>query len=276
MAELALIFDGRETDDHVIDARQLGNSLIGLDKAVASAAFVMVHGRLPHGRERVVDIYVAAKSPEEGSVSLPTIIGNVPWILPLAGEIIASYGVDFIRNFLSWLLLFRGGRKSEAQVYMDAMIDVLKENNRSHEASNEAWQRTLLSLADKLAPAAKQIVDPVGRTASVLRLGDKDTGAAIDEPTADAIRSKEELEVTDKEVLRATIDGLIRRSRTLKLIMEDGSYQTAEVRDPTFDVEPNIYIDALAHGTAMDLTVRKALRSGKLYKVYVLEAEPAE
>lgn len=273
MGKLDLVFDGRDAVGHVIDARQLGNSLIGLDRAASMAAFVMINGRVPKGRERVVDVYIAAKQPEAGSVHLPAVIHDVPWLLPLAGEVIKSYGVDFVRNFLSWLLLLRGGRKTEAQVYMDTMIEVLKENNRSHEASTAAWQRTLLELADKLAPAARQIVEPVGRTASVLRIGDATSGVEIDEPTADAIRSKEDTELTDKEEIVATVDGFIRRSKTLKLIMDDGSYQTAEVRDPSFDVEPNIYIEALGSGDPLKLTIRTALRSGKVYKIYVLEAE---
>lgn len=273
MGKVNLVFDGREADGHKIDARQLGNSLIGLDRTVSAAAFLMVNGRLPKRRERVVDVFVAAKQPEAGSVNLPTIIENVPWVLPLAGEVIQSYGVDFIRNFISWLLLWRGGRKAEAQAYMDSMIEVLKENNRSHEASNEAWQRTFLSFVEHLSPAAKQIVDPVGRTASVLRIGDHSSDSVtIDEPTADAIRSKEDLELTEKETVKATVDGFIRRTRTLKLIMEDGSYQTAEVRDPAFDYDPNIYIDALAEAKILSITIRKSLRAGKLYKLYVLDA----
>lgn len=78
---------------------------------------------------------------------------------------------------------------------------------------------------------------------------------------------------TQPEEIVATVDGFIRRSKTLKLILDDGSYQTAEVRDPSFDVEPNIYIEALGSGDPLKLTIRTALRSGKVYKIYVLEAK---
>lgn len=271
--QLKFEFDGREALHHVVDARQLGASLIGLDKAVSTSLVILIHGRMPKGRERIADLYVAAKAPEKGSV---TIIENVPWILPLVGEVIKTYGADFIRNFLSWMLLWHGGRKSDAQVYMDAMTEVLKENNRSHEATTEAWQRTLLAVVEQLAPAAKQMVEPVGRTASELRIGDASGGqTVIDEPTAEAIRSREEIELTDKETLVVTVDGVIKRSKALRLVLEDGAYQAAEIRDPEFDVTPNIYLDALSAGFPIKITARRALRAGKLYRLYVLEAEKA-
>lgn len=135
MSKLELVFDGREAIGHVIDAKQLGKSLIGLDRIVSVAAFVVLHGRPPKSRERVVEVYIAAKQPEAGSVHIPALIQDVPWLLPLFGEVFKSYGADFVKSFLTWLLLFRGGRKTEAQFHMDKMIEIFKENNLSMNAA---------------------------------------------------------------------------------------------------------------------------------------------
>lgn len=272
--EISFAFDGREAAKHVIDARQMGRSLIGLDRAVNASLSLVIQGRLPKQRERF-GFYLAAKVPEQGSVELQTIIEHVPWALPLVHEALSNLGTEYVRNFISWLLLWQGGRKTEAVEHMDKMMDLVREMNRHNEAMTRSWQDMVLGLADRLAPTARDIVDPVGRSASSLAIDgvSRKPSAVIDEATADAIRSREEIELQEYAVFTLRVDGIIRHSRTIKaeFIDKPGDFVTADVRDPEFDSVPNSYTDALSNGMPITVRARPALRSGSLFKLYVME-----
>jgi hypothetical protein len=275
LGKVDFVFEGRQADKHFVSAREFGRSLIGLDRATNVGLVLLTQGRLPHKRERF-GFYLAARSPTQGSVDLSTIIDNVPWVLPLLNEALASCAKHYVGNFISWLLLWHGGRKGEATMHMDKMIELAKEVNRSHEATTSAWQSTLLSVVDRLAPTARDIVDPVGRSAGRLLVDNSGSaaGAVIDEPTADAIRTKEDIELQDVSEMRIRVDGIIRHSRTLKVEFSDqpGRFVTADVRDPVFDNTPNIYTDALGSGIELRVRARPALRGGEMFKIFVIEA----
>jgi hypothetical protein len=274
LGEIAFVFDGREATKHAIDARQMGKSLIGLDRAVNVSLSLAVNGRLPRRNERF-GLYLAAKAPARGSLDLPTVIENAPWILPLMHEALATLGTEYIRNFISWLLLWHGGRKADAEIHMEKMLDLVREMNRHNEAQTASWQQTVLALVDKLAPTAREIVEPVGRSASLLSVGGAkvDGVATVDEATADAIRSKDEIELQENTEFTLRLDGIIRHSRVIKAEFLDapGEYVTADVRDPEFDVVPNSYTEALGSGNPIVVRARPALRSGQLFKLYVME-----
>lgn len=274
LGRVSFAFDGREAAKHFIDARQMGRSLIGLDRAVNASLSLVIQGRLPKQRERF-GFYLAAKVPERGSVELQTIIEHVPWALPLVYEALSNLGAEYVRNFISWLLLWHGGRKTEAVEHMDKMMDLVREMNRHNEAMTKSWQETVLGLADRLAPTARDIVDPVGRSASSMAIdgASRKPSAIIDEATADAIRSKEEIELQENAEFTLRVDGIIRHSRTIKaeFIDKPGDFVSADVRDPEFDSVPNSYTDALSSGMPITVRARPALRAGSLFKLYVME-----
>lgn len=271
---ITLKFDGRVAEQHLIEARQLGNSLLGVDKAVNTGLILLTQGRAPLQRERF-NLFIAAQAPKQGSVDLVTVIHNAPWLLPLVHDVVVSYGADYLRNFISCVLFWHGGRKAEGMEQMDKMIDLAKEIHRHNEISQAQWQGTLIEVIDRLAPAAKQIVEPVGRTAATLEIAAPTTKqiTIIDEPTAEAIRSKEEIELQDVVEMDLRIDGIIRHTRTLKVEMPDqpGQFVTADVRDPVFDEMPNAYTDAFSKKESLRVRARPAHRNGQLYKLYVME-----
>lgn len=275
LGQIGFVFDGREAAKHAIDAREMGRSLIGLDRAVNVSLSLVVSGRLPKQRERY-GFYLAAKSPTPGSVDLPTVIQNVPWVLPLVHEALTSMGTEYIKNFISWLLLWHGGRKPEADQHMDKMLDLVSEMNRHDEVQTRSWQETVLGLVDRLAPTARDIVEPVGRSASSLSIGaveQKRPTTVVDEATAETIRSKEDIELQESAEFTLRIDGIIRHSRSIKaeFIDRPGEYISADVRDPEFDSVPNPYTAALNNGEPLTVRARPALRGGQMFKLYVME-----
>lgn len=265
-------FEGRDADHHVIEARYYGASLVGLDKAVNDAMFLLDAGRKPKRGERF-GLYVVARPPVQGSVETPNELREIGWLLPLVQEFVVAHGRAYLDEFLAWLLKWHGGRKVEATVHMDKLIETLKEANRHAEAENDAWRATLLDLVDKLKPAAQNIVAPVGRSAGTLAIGSGAMPSVIvDEPMAEAIRSKDEIEVLDMEQMTFRIDGISLHNRQLKVeFAEDpGKFFSADVRDPAFEQETNPYKAAFAANQVVTVEAKRALKQGQLYKLYVM------
>lgn len=268
-----ITFEGRDADEHLVGARQLGHSLVGLDTVVNAGMILLATGQAPKRRQRI-ELFIAAKSPVSGSVDLPTELQHVAWALPLVNEFVASKGADYVKAFLGWVLAMHGGRKAEGVEQMEKMIEMLREVNRSHEVTTERWQATLLSMVDKLQPAARQMVEPIGRTASTLRItGGVGAPVTVDEPMADAIRSKEELEVQDLTEMTVKVDGVFHHARQIKVEhpTEPGRYITCDVRDPTFDSVPNPYTEALQKLARIVVLARPVLKNGELHKLYVMD-----
>lgn len=267
-----LKYDGRDAGHHVIEARHLGSSLIGVDRIVNDSLVLLTTGRAPKRGERYT-FYVVAKEPRAGSVEILTALQNAPLVLPLVHEFVVNMGAEYVQQFLSWVLCWHGGRKGEAIEHMEQMNALVAEMNRSHEAQTTAWQSYSLAVIEKLKPAARQIVEPIGRSASSLAIsGGSIPATTIDEPMAEAIRSREEIELTDMEQITFRIDGITKHNRQLRVEFPGrlGSYVSAEVRDPIFDTDTNPYIDAFAAGSWVRVEARRALRSGALYKLYVM------
>lgn len=56
-------FVGGMAERHMIEAREFGNSLIGLDKAVNTGLILLVEGGAPKGRKRF-DFVLTAQAPK--------------------------------------------------------------------------------------------------------------------------------------------------------------------------------------------------------------------
>ena len=282
-------FDGRDASEHEIDLGQFGHSMIGLNKAVHEGLYVAVNGNIPKRGARL-DIVVRAKPPHAGCVDLESVVVAASGFLPLLYEMLLNGGKEFLFHFLSFLLARLGGRGKEADPHFELMLEALhemhdanladrKDERAKHYESEAAWRDAFLALVDKLREPARNVVAPVGRTAEILTIvpppGSRSPATVIDVPMADAIRSKEPLEVGEMERIRVKIDGITLHNRTIKIEdpQQPGRYINAEVRDPAFDLEPNIYKEAVGHELTLDVKPTKRL-NGEIAKLYVMGAAP--
>ena len=160
-------------------------------------------------------------------------------------------------------------------MHLDALLQTNRDHLEARDRSDARWQETLLRLVDRLAPAATEAVYPVGRSASDLALSAPARGLLekIDEPMADAIRSKAEEVVGDMQKMKINVDGIIHHNKQLKIVHPDieGKFITAIVRDPLFDSIPNPYSEAAASMGSVEVMAKPVYRSGELERIYVMD-----
>lgn len=270
---LTFNFKGRLADRHVLSVELLGRSLSGLDRLANSGLVFFEFGRMPKQRERS-SVHLVTKPPAVGTVDLATFVANVPFLLPIAKESITSGGSSLLLHFMGYAFSKFGGRKSDAETYMRSLENIVKTDRDFILQSQSQWQSTLLSLVDKLLPQVRSAVSPIGRDASILAITDRGSGNAVvvDEPIADAIRSVDDVEISDEYPLDIAVDGVIHHSKQLKIVHPDdpSRYITAEVRDPLFDIAPSVYSDAAASKRNISVRVKAMRKGGELQRFYIM------
>lgn len=263
-------FHGGHAREYVIRMRELGESLIGIERIVAAGLQVFETGRLPKPRERTP--YVIETTPKQGSIHIPVLIQENAFLLPLLQDLYLTGITDAIWRWLNGVMHRLGGRTREGDEHLRALERLVgKSMEHSHLEKME-----LIGLS----AAARQAVYPVGRSCEFLGVSNGQSGekTIIDLPMAQAIRSSDKLKIGNMYRVRIRVDGLMHHNKQLKVVhpREPGRVITAKVQDPTFHQTPNVYTDAVATKAYLDVQAKDALRhDGKIRTMYILDAWPA-
>lgn len=265
-------YDGIIAAQHRLPARHLGPALVGLD-AIVSSLFAALETRVVQLKKpRDTTLILTVGEPRAGSYELTWIAQVAPSMLPLWPHFSDAIQAKLVEHFVNYVMLWFGGRRREADHLMDKMIDLLaaeqvrvhEDRQREREALYADRQRERDSIrallhqqALALHGAAKFAVTPVGRSASSFSAASSRGDAPlVDEATADAIRAKEELEVSDLLDMTFRVEGLRDQRRTMFVYDpedEDRIFPVV-IADPAFDLPVNDYKRAYAEGLLITLT----------------------
>ena len=281
---ISIKFEGGDADQHTVDMRLLGQSLQGFDRIISDGIILLSEGRLPKKRERAF-LRVKAYAPKEGSHEITAIIQDGPGYLTLGWQLLSASEGKIIWHWISFVIKYFGGRKSDAKEHLSAMLELNKQqldaravSDKQHldarAASDDAWRNMVMTLVDRLGPAAAQAAAPVGPsvTDAGVKVGSSDE-TVIDEAMADAIRAKGEVDVSDLQVMTLVTDGFFHHGRTLRVEhpLEPGRYFNASVKDPLFDLIPNKYTEAASMGASIVVRAKAAYRAGQLERLYIMD-----
>lgn len=223
-------------------------------------------------KPRETTLVLTVGEPRAGSYELAWIAQVAPSLLPLWPHFADAIQAKLVEHFVNYVMLWFGGRRREADYLMDKMIDLLAaERVRDHEdrqrerdavytdrqRERESIRALLHQQALALHGAARFTVTPVGRSASTFStVSSHGDTPLVDEATADAIRAKEELEVSDILEMTFRIDGIRDQRRTMFVYDPEDAERIFPVviADPAFDLARNDYKRAYAEGLPITLT----------------------
>ena len=111
-----------------------------------------------------------------------------------------------------------------------------------------------------------EIAAPVGRTVKqVEHFADSPERFVIDEPVAEAFRSKEQATVCDTEILRGELLAVDKASGTCKLRQPDSDKLLRyKIIDPQLASPKNVYTHALNVGQSVEVTGKPVLKDGEV------------
>lgn len=280
-ADIVLKYEGGDADRHTVEMRSLGNSLLGFERIISDGLIFLGENRLPRRGERHT-LVVQAKEPVIGSSELPINLTQAAGLLPFAWWLMQTGAAEAISYWMTFVFAKLGGRKREADAAFDAMIR-MREIEAKERADSQAqwlesegrWRDQLFQLVNKLALPAIRAVAPIGPSVNQLKLnGSEAPPFLIDLPTADAIRAKGELEVTELQVIDLRADGFVHHSKKLNVENPEhpGAYISADVRDPIFEQVPNVYTQAAASKAVIRVHAKLGYRAGVLERIYIMDS----
>lgn len=291
-------YDGYLAKKHRLSARELGPSLVGLDAIVSSLLKMLETQSIQRKKPRDSSLVLTVAEPKKGSFELAWIAQVAPGLLPLLPQFTDAIQANLVEHFVNHVMLWFGGRRREAHFEMERMIDLLEASQqRSHadrqaerdaiyvdrQRERENIQHLLHGQALALHGAAKLSVTPIGRSASSFSTFQADRGDSplVDEATADAIRAKEELIVSDILTMEFRVEGLRDLRRTM-FVYDPEDEEGARVfpvviADPEFEQPRNPYKRSYAEGLKIALT-GKTTRTidGPIKTFHAIAAEVVE
>jgi hypothetical protein len=276
---LTIKFEGGDANAHSVDMRLLGRSLIGFDRIISSGVILMSERRLPRRGERA-HLIVKAQEPRVGSHEIVSQLQANYGLLPLGWKIFQESGGEIIWHWVKFVLEFYGKRK-DADKTLDALMETQRIHLAARDKSEERFvaviensRRDAMQLVEKLYLASINASAAVGPSARSFALFTNHSPRfVVDEPMADAIRSKGELEVGDLQTLSLKADGWVYHSRLLNVAHpeESGRFVYAKVRDPAGEIDGNVYANAGRDKAAIQVKAKIARRGGEIESIYIMD-----
>ena len=281
-------YEGGDADRYLLDMRQLGESLVGIERLLNAGLYLVEHGKRPgHGRVLQSVIHVSALRPGsfEIVVGLTYLAAQV---YPILSDAIFQVGISrLLRNLVSTPVLGIAGQKEEALLVIPvvdrAEARAERREKRAERREEREHKERMAQLEERKQlyellthqwayTSIRQAVSPVGRSCDCMRLFDGEEQEEITPPIADAIRSKGSVEIGAVEVMAVQVDGFIHRTRQLRVVHSEVPHRLlkAYVRDPAFESTPNIYTEAASSQNYLIVHARSVRKGGKLVAIEIM------
>lgn len=271
MEQILIKYEGYDADEHEIDLRLLGKSIVGLERIISSGFVLFEHGRWIRRKEQL-PLLLRAKEPRKSSFELPVLFGHLGGVLPLLHQALTDKVHEMAWEWLNWVMASLSDRKKEADPHFESLMALNREMMDRHERSEREQREFLLQTLDKSLAFAKDAVAPVGPSCKSINFGIGDHGKQFDIPDAEKIRAKKDTKLDDEREFRLRIDGLIIHNHRLQveLASEPGQYIPAEVKDPIYDELPNPYMEAIKDQRLIRVRAKAELKFGEISKLYIM------
>jgi hypothetical protein len=272
-------YDGGDADEHAIDMRLFGESLIGLDRIISDGIIAVVAERVPKRGERA-PVILKTKEPRQGSVLLEGYLQEAQGLLALGMPLLFNCGADLLWDWVKGVVYYWTGHRDLAEKCMEALVQTQQEHLAARDRSEErahaermAMLTVLRETIDRLGPASAQAVAPIGPSVRSIGITPADKPPVeIDEPTADLLREHGEVELGELQEMQLRTDGFTFHTRKLSVEHPDRpGYLLADVQDPLFDEESNPYTLAAQRKALIRVKAKPGYRSGRLEKLYIMD-----
>ena len=300
--KLTIRFDIRSTAKHALDMRQLGRSLIGIERVISIGLYGLDTGKVPRPAERL-PLRVSAAEPRPGSVVFDPVISVIPATMPFLHDVLVAGGADIVWRWISGLFLRMGGRTSESERLIRGVKDVVDrvnerqhvermtvEENRHQEqvkaeanrheermaelAAQRERDKGLQHIIDRLIPSATEAVCPIKQSQDRILFTRGESATIIDFATARAIRSQKRYQWGESRDYVIQIDGFTHHNRQLKITHPEDQrrFITAVVVDHEFEKKPNVYTMAAMNHEQLIVRARPQFRNGEIQKLFIESA----
>jgi len=269
LGRIVIRYDGLDAKHHSIEIGAFAQSLKGLGRIIGTVGtFAATEKLVLHADARPLRVVVGP--PEPNCVTLVA-----AWEWANQNAIIAGTCGTLAASLITAIFAHFRGRSEEMKHLRAVAEEAIRAAGHRDETVIQRMLDTVDRMAEKLAPAVRQAVEPVGSTASTMTIGDA-TGQrriVIDKASKDAICASGNLTLGEERMVNVRFVEMNLESRTCKLrFAEDDDAdlrQNGEITDPEFMLANNAYAEAFAAQSSLLVRARPTLRDGEVERWYI-------
>jgi hypothetical protein len=269
LGTITIRYDGMDAERHSIEIGALAESLKGLGRIIGTVGTFAATDKLAlHADARPLKVVVGPPEP-----NCLTFIAAWEWVNQT--EVIAGTASGLAGTLITAIFTHFRGRSEEMKHLRAVAEEAIRAAGHRDGKVIERMLDTVDRMAERLAPAVRQAVDPVGTTAQTMTIQDA-SGAnrvVVDKAMRDAIRASGELTLGDERLLIVRFVEMNLENKTCRLRLEGedepDSRQLGEITDPEFLLPANAYANAFAAKLTLEVRARPTFRDGEVDRWYI-------
>ena len=277
---IVLKYVGLDADQNQVDLGQLGASIQGAARLLATSGHLVLTGNAVQ-KESGLKVRVLAGTPLPGSYEIPVYLSAIAVMampyLPEMKNIISTASTKAVEAIVNHTIGKWAGRKSEANASKDVACKALEEMGLTSRLAIEAVER----IASNGQPSVRQFVSPIGHSAGGAIIGQRSNGAFLInsedrraiELSADfkatiTVNPETEMAVRLTELdlvtgaCKISIDGDADRKRRLSGV----------ITDPQVQLPRNVYSGAFDAQSVIRVRAKCQLADGEIEKIFISDA----
>ncbi|VFU08478.1 conserved protein of unknown function [Methylocella tundrae] len=110
----------------------------------------------------------------------------------------------------------------------------------------------------------------------MIRVGDRPRALPIDEPVAEALRSRGELTVGESREYRVRLEGVFKTNGACRVRLLDlDKIVVGKITDPSVGSAGNVYTRALNDGAELIVVAKPTMKDGNINRLFISDARAA-
>jgi hypothetical protein len=281
-------YQGRDADRHVLDAIALGRSLDGAGHVYSAVAHFCFFGDVP-GRRYARRFACYAQSSRPGSLDQFLYIAPIYGHYQLHAQIynkafswLFGHVTDAVKKIwtkpneatkmLEELTALMKTQSGDHKEVVQQFIAALSRSNTQLVDLHSQLLNKLPDLADATRPAAKNFVEPVGKSCrSITAFPDSPLEYQLGEAEAQAIKAGPASEVQDMATYNIErISGINVDTGSCQVDLAGGVGRVrGRITDPALTIPGNPYTEALNNQNRLTVEAKAVLRNGELHSLFI-------
>ncbi len=288
----AIAYQGKDTDRHIINAQDLGYSIVGASKLYNSVAHYTALGFVPRGNYKK-EYSCYAQAQKEGSYEFWVFIAAITANANIHGVIyqesisyVFAKIVDTVKKI--WTV------PSKTDQTIAGLTDVLKEQAKMNSDLATVLANGIIQANDNLASLQGRLIDTLPALASATRYSGKElvvpighsctsinqfkgtnNASKINQMEAEVIRGGEEMEIDEMTTFICNKISEINLVSGHCIVQLKGYENPIKgtINDPAIKIPNNIYTRALNEQTPFEISAKSVRKNGELYRLYISDAK---
>ena len=279
---IPVAYRGLFADQHLVDAQQFGKSLIGVTKLANSVCHEIFHEEITHNPRSHQIRFCVGPSKKNGLIQeIFAVVTSGQ--MPVYSPILMKVGKKLTEFMIDAVIEKALGKKKDGNNAADKIQELAMAHAEFSRQVLKGQMRDkagLMKIIDGLLrenrASLRQIPEPVGRTVRLLQIGSGRDASIIDEPSAEVLRSPEQLSLGEPISYDVKIHGVFKTNGACRIeILDQKKIVSGKIADATLETPHNIYTKALDEGAVLRVVAQPTMKDGKLHRLFITGAKLA-